>query len=171
MSITDNKEWCTPPKYVEAVKTFFDGTIELDPCSNDYSIVNAEVEYKLPYQDGLTASWNFKKIFVNPPYGNNKINGTHIRDWFEKCCNAFETYGSEVLALVPVAPNTLYWKKYVYYKSAAICFLYDTRLKFLINGTCDNKGAPMSCCIIYWGKNIEKFKETFQTFGAVMITI
>lgn len=48
-----SQEWGTPQKYVDAVRRFFDGTIELDPCSNEYSIVNAQTEYRLPQQDGL----------------------------------------------------------------------------------------------------------------------
>lgn len=45
--------WGTPKKYVEAVKAVFGGTIELDPCSNEYSIVNAKIEFQLPDNDGL----------------------------------------------------------------------------------------------------------------------
>ena len=43
--------WCTPPKYVDAVRTVFNDKIALDPCSNEWSIVNAETEYRLPDQD------------------------------------------------------------------------------------------------------------------------
>ncbi len=51
--VADNKDWGTPKKYVDAVRECFGGTIELDPCSNSYSIVNAQVEYPLPKHDGL----------------------------------------------------------------------------------------------------------------------
>jgi hypothetical protein len=73
-----------------------------------------------------------------------------------------------VLALVPVATNTGHWKKYVYGKATAICFLYDTRLRFLVNGEDAGKGAPMSCAMIYWGKNVERFNDIFIHFGAVV---
>ena len=42
-------DWGTPEKYIAAVKRFFGGKIDLDPCSNKYSIVQAEVEYRLPH--------------------------------------------------------------------------------------------------------------------------
>ena len=32
-----SQEWGTPEKYVQAVKEFFGGEIDLDPCSNQYS--------------------------------------------------------------------------------------------------------------------------------------
>jgi hypothetical protein len=38
-NISNNKDWCTPKKYVDAIKEFFDGEIDLDPCSNEDSLV------------------------------------------------------------------------------------------------------------------------------------
>ena len=105
-SVSEKKDWCTPPKYVEAVKAVFGGAIELDPCSNPHSIVGAETEYYPPRVDGLKASWHYRTIYVNPPYGNDKENGTRIKDWLAKCAHANERYRSEVIALVPVATNT-----------------------------------------------------------------
>ena len=154
---TLSQEWCTPAKYVNAVTRFFDGEIELDPCSNPNSIVHAKVEYMLPETDGLKQEWNFSKIYVNPPYGSDKERGTTIKNWLTKCCLTSETYNAQVVALVPVATNTSHWKQCVFGKASAICFLYDTRLRFLINGSEEHKGAPMACCLIYWGDDISKF--------------
>lgn len=166
--IGKSRDWGTPRKYVEAVRNVFGGTIHLDPCSNRYSIVSANVEYSPPKHDGLRESWDFPTIYVNPPYGIDHVHGTSIKDWLRKCEEAHRLYGSEVLALVPVATNTGHWKKYVYGKASAICFLYDTRLRFLIKGKDEGKGAPMSCAMIYWGENCERFSEIFMRFGAVV---
>jgi hypothetical protein len=163
-----SQDWGTPPKYIKAVKEVFNGVISLDPCSSEYSLVNAEVEYKLPDNDGLKDSWDFPTIYINPPYGLNKKNGTTIRHWLARCARAHELYKSEVLALVPVATNTGHWKKSVFGKAIAICFLYDTRLKFLENGENSGKGAPMSCAMIYWGENYHDFYNVFINHGAVV---
>lgn len=163
-----NKEWCTPKKYVEAVKEVFNGKIHLDPCSNKYSIVNAITNYSLPEKDGLKESWNYLTIYVNPPYGIDKDRKTAIKHWLEKCAQANERYNSEVIALIPVATNTGHWKKSIYGKAKAICFLFDTRLKFLENGEDKGKGAPMSCAMIYWGNDYKKFYEVFIKYGAVV---
>ncbi len=160
--------WGTPHKYVKAVKEVLGGKIHLDPCSNEYSIVNAEVEYRLPKHDGLKETWNYPTIFVNPPYGIDKDMGTTIKNWLARCAHAYNEYGSEVLALVPVAANTGHWKKYVFTKARAICFLYDTRLRFLENGQDVGKGAPMACAMVYWGDNYLKFYEVFIEHGAVV---
>lgn len=163
-----NKDWGTPQKYVEAVKDVFDGNIALDPCSSEYSIVNADVEYRLPERDGLKSSWNFPTIYVNPPYGLDRERGTSIKHWLARCAEAHEMYDSAVIALVPVAVNTDHWKKSVFTRATAICFLYDTRLKFLEKGQNGGKGAPMACAMIYWGNDFEKFYDVFIQHGAVV---
>ena len=144
---TLSQHWGTPEKYIEAVKRIFGGTIDLDPCSNEYSLVEATVEYALPQHDGLKESWDFPRIFVNPPYGIDKARGTSIKQWLYRCAAAHRQYSSEVIALVPVATNTGHWKKYVYVQASAVCFLYDTRLRFLVDGRDEEKGAPMSCAM------------------------
>ena len=165
---SQSQSWGTPKKYVDAVKRFFGGSIALDPCSNEFSIVNAETEYALPDKDGLKESWSFSTIYVNPPYGADRERGTTIKNWLAKCSYANEKYGSEVIALVPIAANTAHWKRFVFTKATAICFLYDTRLKFLENGNDTGKGAPMACSMIYWGNNYERFYDVFIEHGAVV---
>jgi hypothetical protein len=166
--IGQSQDWGTPPKYVAAVRDFFGGVIHLDPCSNHHSIVGALVEYALPECDGLRESWNFPNVYVNPPYGLDREHGTSIKDWLRKCEESHRLYGTEVIALIPVATNTGHWKRYVYGKAIAVCFLYDTRLRFLVNGKDAGKGAPMSCALVYWGRHFDRFFDRFIEFGAVV---
>lgn len=165
---SQSQTWGTPKKYVDAVKRFFGGSISLDPCSNAFSIVNAETEYSLPEKDGLKESWDFSTIYVNPPYGADRERGTTIKNWLAKCALSHKKYKSEVIALVPVATNTGHWKQSVFGEATAICFLYDTRLRFLENGLDVGKGAPMACSMIYWGKNYQEFYDEFIKHGAVV---
>lgn len=166
--ISQSQSWGTPLKYVTAIRRFFGGYIDLDPCSNQFSIVDAKTEFILPEKDGLKEQWNYQTIYVNPPYGSDKERGTTIKNWLAKCVLANENYGAEVLALVPVATNTGHWKQSVFGKATAICFLYDTRLRFLENGLDVGKGAPMACALIYWGEKYEDFFNVFIEFGAVI---
>ena len=165
---SQSQDWGTPPKYVQAVKEVFGGKIDLDPCSSKYSIVEAETEYRLPDHDGLKESWNYPTIYVNPPYGADRERGTSIKHWLGRCAEAYEIYGAEVIALVPVATNTGHWKKSIFGRATTICFLYDTRLKFLENGKNGSKGAPMACAAIYWGNNYARFYRVFINHGAVV---
>ncbi len=163
-----SQNWCTPPKYVQAIRRLFGGNIDLDPCSNTYLIIDAGVEYRLPTQDGLRLSWDYRRIYVNPPYGADRERGTTIKHWLCRCSEARSQYGSEVLALVPVATNTAHWKHYVWGCASAVAFLYDTRLKFLVDGQDGGKGAPMSCAMIYWGDHVSDFDREFADFGAIV---
>ena len=163
-----NQSWGTPRNYVESIKRFFGGSIALDPCSNKYSIVHAETEFMLPENDGLKENWNYPTIYMNPPYGADRKRGTTIKNWLGKCPLTHLKYGSEILALVPVATNTSHWKQNVFGWATSVCFLYDTRLKFLENGSDAGKGAPMSCAMIYWGEHYDKFYDVFIVHGAVV---
>jgi len=163
-----SRDWGTPEKYVSAVRHVLGGEIDLDPCSNKHSVVRAKIEYRLPLQDGLKESWNYKRIYVNPPYGSDKERGTRIRDWLGRCADAHEKFSAEVLALVPVATNTGHWKKYVWGVATSVAFLHDTRLKFLVDGRPSERGAPMSCAMVYWGTRPGLFQQTFAKHGAVV---
>lgn len=81
-SISTAKDWGTPHNIVAAVRAAFGGRIELDPCSNEWSVVRAEREFRLPEVDGLKAEWDAKTIYVNPPYGSDPVRGTRIIHWF-----------------------------------------------------------------------------------------
>jgi len=167
-AVTDTKDWCTPPKIIRAVREVFHGEIALDPCSDCYSRVNAGTEYALPGTNGLAQDWDFPTIYMNPPYGSDRRCGTTIKNWFAKLADAHLRYNAEAITLVPVATNTDHWKRFVYPVASAICFLYDTRLRFYIGGWEDPKGAPMSCACIYYGSQPERFGRVFAELGAVV---
>jgi len=150
------------------VKKVFGGRIDLDPCSSEYSIVRATVEYRLPERDGLKESWNYPTIYVNPPYGLDRERGTSIKQWLARCATSHQTHGAEVIALVPVATNTGHWKSCIFGKASAVCFLYDTRLKFMESGRSGGKGAPMACATVYWGSHYDRFFNVFVDYGAVI---
>lgn len=162
---TLSSEWCTPKKYKTAISDFFNNDLKLDPCSNKDSIIDAYYKWYYPQTDGLLEDWDFSTIYVNPPYGRFTQTGTTIKNWFDKSYTSYTKYDNEILMLVPVATNTSHWKNYVFNKCCGVCFLYDTRLKFRINGNEDNKGAPMACCFIYYGSDFNKFKKVFSEFG------
>lgn len=159
----EKKDYNTPPKYVSVINEFF-GEVDLDPCSNGYSMIDAKQKFLLPI-DGLNQEWNYEKVFVNPPYGRDKVRKTSIYDWIERGVTANEKFGSELLYLIPVATNTKHFKNIIFKKFSCICFLEDTRLKFYNNGKEDIKGAPMSCCFCYLGERENHFLSVFEKFG------
>lgn len=160
-------DWNTPPKYVDPINKFFNNNISLDPCSNKHSLINAKTKYMLPENDGLKSSWNFPTIFVNPPYGRDMESKTSIKNWIAKCAEANANYDSEVLALIPVAPNTNHWN-IIFDSAMAICFLKDKRLRFYKDGEEYKKGSPQAIAIVYWGNDYKKFRSVFSAYGKVL---
>lgn len=160
------KDYNTPPKYVSLIEKFFNGQIELDPCSNSFSLINAQHKIQLP-QDGLLVNWeDYNNIFVNCPYGRDSERKTSIRDWVLKGFNAHrQNISAEILYLIPVATNTFHFKEIIFKSFTGICFLKDTRLKFYNQGKEDKKGAPMSCCMVYLGNDYGRFESIFKDAG------
>lgn len=168
-SISSNKDYNTPPKYIEVVRDFIGGRISLDPCSNKFSMVDAETEWILPENDGLQKDWKcFNSIFVNPPYGKDRERGTSIRDWCKKCAEtSFMNCAAHIFLLIPVATNTRHWKDSIFPWAQDICFLSDTRVKFWENGEVNKKGSPMPCCIVHYGGKSRgvSFSQKFCKIG------
>lgn len=84
--------WCTPGWLTDLLPR-----VDLDPCSNPFSTVNASLHLMLedPLEgcnnqstracfgqgDGLAEDWRGKSVFVNPPYSN-------IKPWARKAIDA-----------------------------------------------------------------------------------
>ena len=168
MLITKKKDWGTPQVYVDAVCEVFGDSICLDPCSGPHSIVKADRRLLPPRDDGLAHRWDYPRIYVNPPYGIDTRRKTRIADWLRKCADAHDEYGAEVQAPVPVATNTGHWKRFVFGRATAVCFLYDTRLRFLVDGREGGCGAPMACAMVYYGRRYARFRRVFERHGAVV---
>ena len=162
-SSQNKQDWNTPIKYANLIHKFFNYELCLDPCSNNESIIESKNKYILPI-DGLKEKWNFNSIYINPPYGRDHIRKTTIKHWIKKAYLTNIDHRSEILMLIPVATNTSHWKEFIFSK-ASICFLYDTRLVFRINGNEENKGSPMACAMIYYGNSFDKFSNIFKSYG------
>jgi hypothetical protein len=67
--ISQSQEWGTPQKYIIAVKKVFGGKIDLDPCSNAHSVVDAEVEYHLRCCRARAHFVSFVCFCSNPIFG------------------------------------------------------------------------------------------------------
>lgn len=108
------EDWCTPPELVEKVRRVM-GSIDLDPCSNEQSMVGAAFAFVYPQADGLARRWNFvgmhkiRTVFVNPPYSRaaNPI-------WAAKCLREFQNApGRTHMYLVPAAFGAKWFESYI----------------------------------------------------------
>lgn len=77
MSLSDS--WCSPPEITLRLEEFYEGPVEVDPCSNPRSIVKAIVAMT---SGGLILPWRLpaRKYprakgtgYENPPYSQNEV--------------------------------------------------------------------------------------------------
>jgi len=80
------------------------GKIDLDPCSNEGSIVGATVAFTGSPNGkcGLTKSWRDHcpaggLVFVNPPYSRGEIGKWVGKSWFEMKAIVGDTQTTEIL--------------------------------------------------------------------------
>lgn len=171
-AITIKKDWNTPLKYVDTAISFFNKIgydIELDPATNEKSLIPAKIKYILPYNNGLNETWNVKTIWLNPPFGRDITNKTSLKDWVKKAYETNLYHNTEILMLLPCSLNTSHFQNIIFNaKMGGIVFLNDTRLRFLDasnNNNEDKKGSPIGMCIVYFGKHYTIFNEIYKKYG------
>jgi phage N-6-adenine-methyltransferase len=146
--------WNTPSSVVSDVIAFFDGSLDLDPCSND--IENPNVPAKKVYTEsmnGLSHDWIADSVFMNHPYSNSK-------EWVPYAVKKYEGGNSkEMILLIKLDVSTKWWNSVSSYPWIAV----NRRLKF---GS--GKGAaPFQSAIIYLGNRIERFNTIFGGYGTL----
>jgi hypothetical protein len=186
----------TPIELIEPITKFF-GEIDLDPCSNEFSIVNAIRNIKLP-MDGLNEYWGInKKVFINPPFAPYYINegkvitpAEHkelldkehwrrytIKDWVNRIIIERNASNNSSVCLVPSrgTGNSL-WQDIIFPNFDSICFLKD-RVYYWEEGhpVYDKKGNPQpaefDCALVLFSNSgllEERFKEIFDDFGFIL---
>ena len=152
---SNNNNWCTPPEVLNLVRNV--GSIELDPCGNIYSVVNATRAFFYPQQDGLLLPWGQGLTYCNPPYGRGLIK------WAEKAVSEAGK-GCEIILLVPSRTDTR-WFNIAFRAAQSVCF-WKGRIKFLGAPS----PAPFPTAIFYYGSNDTKFRLVFQSHGIIVET-
>lgn len=144
---------CTPPVVADGiVYPVLGDPVDLDPCSNEDSIIRARRKIMLP-EDGLSIPWQ-GKVYVNPPYGDPEI-----VSWVRKCAVDSRTRGAEIIALLPAHVSASWFD--VVTSTARACFLWgpgigNRRLTFGGNV----QAATFSSAIVYWGPHLDKFTRS-----------
>lgn len=66
MSLSDT--WCSPPEIGDVLAQFHGGPVDIDPCSNDRSIILARIAYS---QGGLVLPWRLPRPVDRTGYQND----------------------------------------------------------------------------------------------------
>jgi site-specific DNA-methyltransferase (adenine-specific) len=95
-------DWETPPYFFQLLDDEFHFT--LDPCASDQN--HKCPRYYTEQDDGLSKSWAGETVFVNPPFNQKE-------PWLKKCYLESMQPNTTVVLLVPAAPDSDVWHKYV----------------------------------------------------------
>ncbi len=151
------QHWNTPPEVIERLHAFH--PIDLDPCSNEHSVVGSRYVASLPL-DGLCVPWHsHSHTFVNPPYDNQP-------DWMRKAGDEREFYGAQhITMLIPASTETVGFRDLVFGTCDAICF-WSPRLKFWRDGAAPPQGQnTLPSALVYWGVDPLGFARHFSANG------
>jgi hypothetical protein len=163
-SSAHSRDWFMPPKYIEAIREVFGGTIDLDPLSereaNNY--VKAERIYT-PETDGLAHSWH-GKILLNPPWGGVGPESVKRRA-IVKLLDGYRR-GDIEAAIVSLNANSTTTSWFAPLLSFHICF---PNHRVMHSGPEGHLGAPNAGTVfVYLGPDPARFAGVFREFGAIM---
>ena len=162
----DSDSWCTPPEVTLLLEDFFGGPVDLDPCSNETSIVYARVAFQ---RHGLIRSWRVtgrcSTVYMNEPYSQSGI-------WTGKSLAELDSGNvGELIRLTMMSTSASWWSKMCEFRMNPR-ILGLRRLKFISPFT---GKQSMTCrfepALIYFGRRQRRFTRTFarlarwQTWG------
>lgn len=168
MRVQGNNDLCTPLEILELVRKF--GTISLDPCSNPWSQVQAEVELTRDSTPcGLSADWSalasedpWSVVFVNPPYGRGQM------DLWAKKISGEAAKGLQILALVKGDFSTRWWHR-LWGSAVAVAMLRE-RVRF--GGGAHSAGTFPSALFFCgdYDRSFPRFRRVFSEIANVVET-
>lgn len=152
--------WCTPPEITVPLADFFGGPVDVDPCSNDRSIVLAHVAMTT---GGLVAPWWRNEtpgtVYQNDPYSKATL-------WTDKMLREL-TNGrvTELVRLSMMSTSTQWWKDMCLYPFCNPRILGIRRVSFLDPESAEAGMKRQSCrfepALTYFGHRPEEFTKTF----------
>lgn len=152
---------CTPKIVLDAVERV--GSIGLDPCSNEWSIVPARKALSIDRgEDGLETPWvslvaRGELVFVNPPYSGG------LDRWARKIM--FEVArGCEVVALVRGDWSTRWWRQMLA-RADAVAYWFG-RIRFLGGGY---SAGTFASALIYYGPRRMAFRRALEPHADVRL--
>lgn len=128
---SNSDEWSTPQDFYDQLNNRFG--FELDPCCT-YENCKAPIGYTIA-QNGLTRSWDYLRVFCNPPYSEIKL-------WVAKAASE----RALTVMLIPARTDTRWFHEYIYKKPNVEIEFIKGRLKF---GNSKNSAPFPSMIVIF----------------------
>lgn len=156
---TGNDDWYTPPEYIERARGVL-GAIDLDPATSASAQENVKAaQFFTAEQNSLDKEWS-GRVWLNPPYSRELI-GVFV----DRMVNEYQAGSiTSGIMLTHNCTDTNWWQK-AFRAASAVCFTTG-RISFI--DTVGERNSPtQGQTFFYFGKDVEKFKESFSDIGAV----
>ena len=158
---TGQNEWYTPQAHIDLAREVLE-EIDLDPATSPQAQETVQANTFYTAEDnGLEKEWH-GKVWMNPPYSQPAI-----QQFIEKLIKEYsEGRVTEAIVLTHNYTDTA-WFHLAASKCKAVCFTRG-RIGFLSPE--GEKAAPtQGQAFIYYGDNLKKFTESFESIGVVFI--
>lgn len=158
-------QWCSPPEIADPLEDFFEGPVDVDPCSNERSVIRALVAYT---SGGLVLPWRLPRTwkrrpkhtgYQNDPYSQSDI--WTIKMLAELACENLQ----EHIRLSMFSSSAQWWADMCRLPKRNPRILALKRLAFLDPYAKDPGQRRMSCrfepALTYFGPRPERFTRVF----------
>jgi hypothetical protein len=147
----NSDSWCSPPEVAEPLFDFW-GWADLDPCSNERSIIKARTIYTTA---GLILPWK-KKTYQNHPYSQND-------PWSAKAIAEMKAQRvKELVILCMTASSTLWWSALMHQPRRNPRVICTKRIPFLDGSGEPGDSSRFEPALIYYGPNTARFDRHFR---------
>jgi phage N-6-adenine-methyltransferase len=159
LSQSDQNDWRTPRKYLDAARAVMGG-IDLDPASSLEANETVQAQELYTEADnGLDKPWK-GRVWLNPPYGGE------ARLFVERMIKEYQVGNvTTAMLLVNSHPTETKWFQQLF--DYTVCFIAG-RIDFGGPSRAVASTSTHGSAIVYLGKEIDKFRQEFSKFGAVI---
>jgi phage N-6-adenine-methyltransferase len=159
-------DWYTPPELVQAIRDFFGGDIDLDPCAAALAFVGARISY-FREDDGLSRTWigevdgvPIRSRYLNPPYSKPA-------PWLARASELHRLADAgESIALIKADTSTRW---FVHAWEAPALMFFAKRIPYVNPAKATRQVAMFPSALVYWGPDPERFREFFGFLGHVVV--
>lgn len=150
----NSDSWCSPPEIADQLAQFW-GHADVDPCSNDRSIIKARKAYTW---GGLHLPWGAKS-YANWPYSTND-------PWADKAIYEMRIRTvTELVILCTAAVGTRWWSKLMVSPRINPRVIFTKRIPFLGPDGVKLSSSPFDPALIYYGRRHAAFDREFSTIA------
>lgn len=160
--MTNSDSWCSPPEISIPLEEFFRGPVDVDPCSNERSIIKALEAFTV---GGLIRPWRLARpvnctVYENDPYSQSQA-------WTDKLILELECGNvHELVRLSMMSTSSQWWADMCHRPRRNPRILALKRIAFIDPFARDSgmrrQGCRFEPALTYFGPRHARFERAFR---------